>query len=136
MHVCFDGCTVDNGLGPGVVALESVKKNWNLLVNDQVRPGQRSNPREIPVERHQVPLAPEKIRTVQTGQGMSMGALIAFLFKNSNMDLDAWWLHVYVCLNRVRHISSLLVYDLPPEASLSRVRRAGCMSLLRIFAHA
>ena len=69
----------------------------------------------IKVTRYQYALAPERIHTAQSGQGMGMGALTAMLDKKHGMDDDAWWFHVYVILSRARHIGHLLLYGLPPK---------------------
>ena len=118
IHVLFDGCTVDVGFGVGVVVLEPTSATWDFLTHDVTEAGRK--PRMINVDRLQFAVAPEKIRTAQSGQGMGMGALTAMLDKNHGQDLDQWWFHVYVILSRARHIGHLLLYGLPPKSLFER----------------
>ena len=112
--VRFDNYTVDVGFGVGVVVLRPTKCTWKFLTHDVTEAGRK--PREVTVIRYQFALAPEKIRTAQSGQGMSMGALTAMLDVNHGMDPEQWWFHVYVILSRARHIGHLLLYGLPPKS--------------------
>ena len=74
----------------------------------------------VKVTRYQFPLLPEKVRTVQTAQGMGMDAATMALQKPANMSDDEWWLHLYVMLSRVRVAHRVLVYNLPPWEILER----------------
>ena len=66
--------------------------------------------------RIQIPLAPEKERTVQTAQGMTMDAAKIFLTRPGTMSHEDWWFHVYVMLSRVRTVEKMLLFGLPPKA--------------------
>ena len=66
------------------------------------------------VTRYQFPLVPERVRTVQTAQGLGMDSATMDLQKPANMSPDEWWLHLYVMFSRVRVSHRLLVYNLPP----------------------
>ena len=70
--------------------------------------------------RRQIPLAPEPVRTVQTAQGMSMDAAMIFMGKPGNMDMDDYWMHLYVMMSRVRRREGLLAFDVPPEHVFER----------------
>ena len=113
VHVRFDNYTVDVGFGLGVVVLGATKCTYAFLSHDKIERGRR--PRVVNVTRSQFALAPERIRTAQSAQGVSMGALTAMLDTTHCMDADAWWFHVYVILSRARHIGHLLLYGLPPK---------------------
>jgi hypothetical protein len=69
VYVRFDGFSLDSGYGPGVVAVEASSGRWKYLTHD-VTDGRRMC--EVPMHRIQLPLAPERVRTVQTAQGLSM----------------------------------------------------------------
>ena len=75
---------------------------------------------KVKMRRIQIPLAPEKDRTVQTAQGLTMDSAIMYLARPSNMSFDDWWLHVYVMLSRVRTLDQVLVYGLPPRELFER----------------
>ena len=66
------------------------------------------------------PLLPEKVRTVQTAQGMGMDAATMALQKPANMSPEDYWLHLYVMLSRVRVAHRVLVYNLPSWEMLER----------------
>lgn len=74
----------------------------------------------MPVTRIQLRFAPETVRTVQTGQGVSIEALIGMLNKNAGQTGEDLLLHVYVFLSRVRHIDQLLLYGLPDKICLRK----------------
>ena len=120
VHVCFDGYSDDHGLGPGVVAVQPSSETWVLNVNDVDAEGGWTRQRNVRVGRCQVPLAPDRVRMVPTLREVSMGALIVMLDQNWYFDSDDWWLHVYACLSRVRHIDSLLLYGLPERGLFER----------------
>ena len=112
--VRFDEHAADVGFGPGVVAVRPMGANWKYLGHDG--DGCDRRPTEIAMRRYQIPLAPEKDRTVQTAQGLSMDSATMFLERPGNMSHEDWWLHVYVMLSRVRTADQILVYGLPPRA--------------------
>ena len=72
------------------------------------------------MSRTQIPLAPERVRTVQTAQGLSMDSATMFLQRPGNMNEDDWWLHVYVMIGWVRTSPQILVYGLPPLSLFQR----------------
>ena len=109
--VKFDEFTEDVGMGFGVVLVRPQSSDWDykyhvgagvLRVQDTVR-----------LQRVQLPLAPECVRTAQTSQGLSMDAAIMMLTRPGNMSREDWWLHVYVMLSRVRTAEQLLIFGLP-----------------------
>ena len=68
------------------------------------------------MRRYQVSLGPERVRTVETAQGMSMDAAQMILTPPTNMGKEDWWLHVYVMLSRVRAAKQVLIFgELPPQ---------------------
>lgn len=111
VHVKFDGCTVDEGLGEGVVRMVPTNADWKFKTHDMI--GKNKVPRVVDIVRTQFGLFPEPVRTVQTGQGMNMGALIAMCHRNNGQSADDVWLHIYVMLSRVRHIDQLLIFAMP-----------------------
>ena len=111
VHVKFDGCTVDVGLGEGVVRMLPTSAPWKFKTHDMI--GGKKIKRFVEIVRTQFGLFPEKVRTVQTGQGMNMGSLIAMCHKNNGQTDDDVWLHIYVMLSRVRHIDQLLIFAMP-----------------------
>ena len=112
--VKFDDCTVDYGFGVGVVFVKCWGTTLDFFVHDDVS-GVRTFDK-VPMSRVNVPLAPEKVRTVQTAQGMSMDHCVMMLDRpHIKMSYDDWWLHIYVMLSRVRTASKLLFYGLPPK---------------------
>ena len=74
----------------------------------------------VQMARMQAPLAPERVRTVQTSQGMSMDSAVMYLTRPGYMSPDDWWMHVYVMLSRVRTASQILVYGLPDKKFFER----------------
>ena len=113
VYVKFDGYEEDFGFGHGVVLVQPSASSWtfNTYDDDDVR-----SRREVAMNRLQIPLAPEKVRTVQTAQGMSMDSVIIMLSKGSMMSIDDWWLHIYVMLSRVRTIEQMLLYGMPDKS--------------------
>jgi hypothetical protein len=65
------------------------------------------------MSRIQIPLAPERVRTVQTAQGLSMDSAAMFLTRPPGMNEEDHWLHVYVMLSRVCTLAQILIYGLP-----------------------
>ena len=116
--VKFKGFEEDVGYGKGVVVVEPHVSYWKYRTHENLT-GQRK-PVEVSMARRQIPLAPESVRTVQTAQGMSMDAAMIFLGKPGNMDLDDYWMHLYVMMSRVRRREGLLAFDMPPEAVFER----------------
>ena len=104
----------DFGHGLGVVQVECKSGGWELRVYDDDTGVRRPDP--VPMRRVGLPVAPEKVRTVQTAQGMSMDSCIMLLSRYGNMGMDDWWLHVYVMLSRVRTAAQILVYGLPDKS--------------------
>ena len=112
--VKFDQCKVNHGFGEGVVNVASYGATWEFVVHDDVSDVRTFD--KVPMNRVNAPLAPERVRTVQTAQGMSMDHCVMMLDRpHVKMSYDDWWLHVYVMLSRVRTASRLLVYGLPPR---------------------
>ena len=118
VFVKFDELEDDVGFGPGVVQVPMYKANWDFVAHEMVD-GLRL-PARRKVTRYQVPLVPERVRTVQTAQGLGMDAATMTLERPANMSPDDWWLHLYVMLSRVRVAHRVLVYDLPPWEILER----------------
>ncbi len=116
--VRFDDVNLDVGLGKGVLLVQNYKGTWIFNAHEEVD-GQRVQ-RKRDVTRYQIPLVPEKVRTVQTAQGLGMDAATMTLAKPANMNEDDWWLHVYVMLSRVRVAHRILVYELPPRGLFER----------------
>lgn len=96
----FAGLEEDFGFGTGVVAVETRSESWTYKTHDKWS-GLRKQV-ECTMRRRQIPLAPEKVRTVQTAQGLSMEAVSMFLGCPKNMSQDDYWLHLYVMLSRAR----------------------------------
>ena len=132
VHVKFDGYDEDVGLGIGVVYLRPLASRWTFS-SHFVDDGGVRRMREVPMVRLQFPLAPEHVRTVQTAQGMSVDKCVMYLSKPGNMNDDDWWFHVYVMLSRVRCVSHLLAFGLPPDGSSSVALRSGCGMHIQIL---
>ena len=112
--VCVDGLHEDVGYGKGIVMVHVHKAPWEYKTHHVVD-GERK-PWVLHVQRYQFPLAPEKVRTVQTAQGLGMdGACMHLAKPPGNMKAEEWWLHLYVMLSRVRVEKRIVVYDLPPK---------------------
>ena len=110
------------GLGEqnkGVVMIAPHRATWRWM-SHYVDDSHERKPQEVKVTRYQFPLLPERVRTVQTAQGMGMDAATMELQKLLRMSHDDWWLHLYVMLSRVRVAHRLLVYNLPPWDILQR----------------
>ena len=116
--VKFDKCECDNGFGHGVVLVRPMSADWKYVHHEYV--GGVRIQREVNMKRVNLPLAPEKDRTVQSAQGMSMDAAVMMLTKPGTMSEEDWWLHVYVMLSRVRTARQILVYGLPPKQLFER----------------
>ena len=112
--VKFDDYDFDVGFGPGVVKVRPSTEAWEYIV--PAGSGEARTMDKVPMSRTNVPLAPEKVRTVQTSQGMSMDAATMMLDRPSMMSYEDWWLHVYVMLSRVRTAKQIAVYGLPPKS--------------------
>ena len=118
VFVRFDEHDDDVGFGKGVVQVPVCRATWSFNAHETVN-GLRLRA-ERKVTRYQFPLVPERVRTVQTAQGLGMDAATMTLARPANMSLDDWWLHLYVMLSRVRVAHRVLVYDLPPWDVLER----------------
>ena len=116
--VKFDECAEDVGYGPGIFVVRPVSSSWQYKTHT-LRQGRRVQ-QETSISRTQIPLMPERVRTCQTSQGLSMDAATMFLQKMSNMSVDDWWLHVYVMISRVRTSKQILVHGLPPRSLLEQ----------------
>ncbi len=129
--VRFDDVQLDIGLGPGVLLVQVFKGNWTFNAHELID-GERVQRSRL-VTRYQIPLVPEKVRTVQTAQGLGMDTATMTLAKPPNMNEDDWWLHVYVMLSRVRVAHRILVYELPPRELFERGPPAFVQSGVRRF---
>ena len=69
IQVRFDKCTVDVGFGEGVVVLEPTKSSFSFTAHDVTEAGRK--PITVNVVRYQFALAPERVRTAQSGQAMA-----------------------------------------------------------------
>ena len=122
VFVKFKDVDVDSGFGHGVVAVEPCSSHWQFQTHEQLT-GRRM-PTKLGMNRRQIPLAPEKVRTVQTAQGLSMDACTMYLNKPATMAGDAgeddYWIHLYVMLSRVRSSKNILAYSLPDIKFLGR----------------
>jgi ASC-1-like (ASCH) protein len=116
VYVKFKDVDVNSGFGHGVVAVEPCLAGWDFKTHEQLT-GQRL-PKPLKMRRRQIPLAPEKVRTVQTAQGLSMDACTMYLNKPGTMCGDSgeddYWMHLYVMLSRVRSSRNILAYS-PPD---------------------
>ena len=94
------------------VAVEPHVSDWAHKTHENLT-GKRKQA-EVRMARRQIPLAPEGVRTVQTAQGMSMDAAAIYMAKpGSTMDMDDYWMHLYVMISRVRQSGGLLAFDVP-----------------------
>ena len=117
--VRFHEYSQDHGFGVGVVEVACKGTSWEFIAHDDVN-GMRSL-EKVPMWRVNLPLAPEKVRTVQTAQGLSMDNCVMILDRpGENFRHDDWWLHVYVMLSRVKTAEQLLIYGLPPRSLFER----------------
>ena len=105
VYVRFDGFNADLGAGCGVVLARPVRGKWKF--NAHCGEGGDRVMREVSMWRIQIPLAPEKERTVQTAQGMTMDAAKIFLTRPGTMSHEDWWFHVYVMLSHARKTTEL-----------------------------
>ena len=103
---------------PGVVAVEPHGNSWKYKTHDRWSGDHKLV--EVPMRRYQIPLAPEKVRTVQTAQGLTMDAAAIFLGRPRNMSEDDYWMHLYVMLSRVRMSENIMAYELPPMNVFTR----------------
>ena len=71
--VKFDGHEVDVGFGAGVVQVPTFRANWQFIAHEIVA-GFRL-PAKRTVTRYQIPLVPERVRTVQTAQGLGLSLI-------------------------------------------------------------
>ena len=108
VFVKFDDFKEDVGLGEGVVMIAPHRATWEWIAHYDDESHERKQ-QKVRVTRYQFPLLPERVRTVQTAQGMGMDAATMELQKLLRMSPDDWWLHLYVMLSRVRVAHRLLV---------------------------
>ena len=122
----------DFGFGErGVVAVAPTSSGWDFKTHDRWS-GLRKQV-VLKMNRHQIPLCPEKVRTVQTAQGLTMDACRMYLEQPGNMKAradiapgessareDDYWIHLYVMLSRVRNARNILAYGVPRKEYFSR----------------
>ena len=111
IYVKMDDFDIDMGFGKGIIAVyPKISRQWEFHSHyaDEGR-----TRRKVQISRIQFPLAPEKVRTVQTAQGLSMDSAVMTLAKPDKMGKDDHWMHVYVMLSRVRTMEQLLLFSLP-----------------------
>ena len=96
---------------PGVVAVEPHGNSWKYRTHDRWSGEHKLV--DVAMRRYQVPLAPERVRTVQTAQGLTMDAATMFLGRPKHMSAEDYWMHLYVMLSRVRMCKNILAYELP-----------------------
>ena len=118
VYVHFDGLELDLGIGAGIIPIRPTKGSWVYKAHRNSMG--RRDVINVDMKRVQIPLSPEKVRTVQTAQGLSMDAATILLTRPSYMSMDDWWMHLYVMLSRVRTSAHMLVYDLPPKEMFER----------------
>jgi hypothetical protein len=112
VYVKFEDYDIDSGYGAGVVSVEPRSASWKFKTHDDLI----SKRRDLPMTRIQLPLAPARVRTVQTAQGMSMNAANMNLARPPTMSSDDdYWLHLYVMLSRVRTVGRLLLFGMPEQ---------------------
>ena len=121
VYVKFDDLEVDVGFGVGVVAVTPSKgpKRFVLYPGSHKARGADHSKAEVIMQRFQIPLMPETVKTVQTSQGMSMDVVKAFLAKGNHDDSE-WWLNVYVMLSRATSMGGLNLWGMPPREFFSR----------------
>ena len=118
VFVKFDDFEDEAGFGSRVVQVAAHRASWQFNGHED-NDGRRVLIKRA-VTRYQFPLVPERVRTVQTAQGLGMDSATMDLQKPANMSPDEWWLHLYVMFSRVRVSHRLLVYNLPPWEILER----------------
>ena len=112
VYVKFEDYDIDSGYGAGVVSVEPRSASWKFKTHDDLNRRRR----DVPMTRIQLPLAPARVRTVQTAQGMSMNAANMNLTRPPTMSSDDdYWLHLYVMLSRVRTVGRLLLFGMPEQ---------------------
>ena len=106
----------DLGFGEqGVMLVRPQAERWKFKAKIERSSGD-SLPKEVNMRRVQLPLCPEKPRTVESAQGLSMDSASMIFTKSTNMSDEDWWLHIYVMLSRVRTADQVLIFgDLPPQ---------------------
>ena len=112
VYVKMDKFKEDLGNGEGVIFVRPTQASCKY----KTKLGKYSKTKEVGMRRYQISLGPEKVRTVETAQGMSMDAAQMILSAPTNMGKEDWWLHVYVMLSRVRTAKRCLIFgELPPQ---------------------
>ena len=119
IYVKFDGLEKRVGGDEGVVLVRPTPASWEYKT--KLKRGGKEQFKRVTMRRIQFPLAPEKVRTVETAQGMSMDSAMMTLMRPKNMLDDDWWLHIYVMLSRVRTAEQALIFgSLPPDKMFER----------------
>jgi hypothetical protein len=113
VYVRFKDFKEDVGAGVGVVPVKPRRSGWMYQTVER-RTGKREK-LKLNMSRNQIPLAPEKVRTCQIAQGMSMDACKMFLPKPGWLHEDDYWMHLYVMLSRVRCSDGVVAYGLPAK---------------------
>ena len=114
IYVKMDDFEVDLGFGKGIIAVYPISsRKWEFHSHHD-QDGSRVR-RKVQISRTQFPLAPEKVRTVQTAQGLSMDSAVMTLAKPDRMSEPDHWMHIYVMLSRVRTMKQLLLFGLPDK---------------------
>jgi hypothetical protein len=83
----------DVGFGYGIIEVEPSVADWEFHTHDD---NAERTQRKVKMIRRQLPFAPERIRTVQTAQGISMDSAAMHLARPPGYAHDDHWLHVYV----------------------------------------
>lgn len=113
VFVRFEHFQEDVGYGVGIVVLEPSNAHWVFLTHDE---NLARVPRKISMVRRQFALAPERVRTVQTAQGLTMDSGTMYLARPPGWSEAEHWLHVYVMLSRVRTLDQILIFGLPDRS--------------------
>jgi hypothetical protein len=108
----------DLGAGVGVVPVKPSRCGWTYRTVER-RTGNREQ-LKLAMTRNQIPLAPERVRTCQVAQGMSMDSCKMYLPKPGWLQDDDYWMHLYVMLSRVRTSYGLVAYGLPEKEWFER----------------
>ena len=112
VYVKMDKFKKNLGNGEGVILVRPTQATWKYKTKLE----KYGKTKEVSMRRYQVSLGPERVRTVETAQGMSMDAAQMILTPPKNMGKEDWWLHVYVMLSRVRTAKQVLIFgELPPQ---------------------
>ena len=111
VYVRVKDFTEDVGAGVGVVPVKPARAGWEYKTVER-RTGKRGL-LKLRMGRNQIPIAPERVRTCQIAQGMSMDACKMYLPKPGWLHNDDYWMHLYVMLSRVSSSYGIVAYALP-----------------------